>query len=582
MKLCQCLSVLLAGMLLFFGTGIVSAATGSISGTVYGEDGVTPVTGDETIRVALFDHDFWGNPDMEVSVNPTDGTYVLEGLSSGQYDLRVLAQNYIDTYWTAEGSVNYRHQLETITLQEDEQVTGIDFQLTPGTVLAGTAYSTDGTSPIDGTLNDIGICAHVKGSCDTQWEFCSQVGSDGTYAIKLPSETLFFSVFSEDYIPEWWAADGSVRDCADAQPIDISEGFPVSGIDFQLEKGVMVSGTVFHGDGVTPITEDQLIWIGFSRDDPCLNEGGTDFSSGPINTDGTFSSLVEPGTYYLDVSAQNYVDGFWASPASVYSCSDAQMITVEADESITGLDFQLEPGNIISGTVYAPGGTEPLVNQEYLGIEITTQDPCAIDYNTSAEYFTFVDTSFGTWSVHVLDGTYYILLNTGSDDTNQFWAEPISVSTMDCDQAQALTVSGNNSYSNINFNKTSSSEAEVFILTADAPDLAITRGSIAFVSGTAVANSISLESGASAELINFPGQNSIQIQSSSDLFTVSRSGTMVTFQGSDGTVLKMPATTDPQTIIFTGEGSRVLQIHNGQVLLDDQVITTTAASIEGK
>jgi uncharacterized protein (TIGR02145 family) len=116
------------------------------------------------------------------------------------------------------------------------------------------------------------------------------------------------------------------------------------------------------------------------------------------------------------------------------------------------------------------------------------------------------------------------------------------------------------------------------VLTATSPSHTITTGTDGLVYGTASSNQIVLESGVRAELINFPGQNSIQIQSDSNLFRVSRSGTIVTFQGSDGTVLKIPATTDPQTIAFTGEESRVLQIHNGQVMLDDQVITTNSAS----
>lgn len=98
--------------------------------------------------------------------------------------------------------------------------------------------------------------------------------------------------------------------------------------------------------------------------------------------------------------------------------------------------------------------------------------------------------------------------------------------------------------------------------------------------GTAAVNQITLKRGAIAELINFPGQNSLQIQSSSDLFTVSRSGAMVTFRGSDETILKIPATTDPQIISFTEEQSRVLQIDNGRVMLDDQEITSIPAVID--
>ncbi len=123
-------------------------------------------------------------------------------------------------------------------------------------------------------------------------------------------------------------------------------------------------------------------------------------------------------------------------------------------------------------------------------------------------------------------------------------------------------------------------QASTTILSNASPNHTVLSGSNEKVYGTSASNHIIIESGASAELINFPGQNSIQVQASSDMFTVSRSGTMVIFQGSDQTILKIPATKDAQTIFFNGEESRVLQIHNNQVMLDDQLITTTSASID--
>jgi hypothetical protein len=68
------------------------------------------------------------------------------------------------------------------------------------------------------------------------------------------------------------------------------------------------------------------------------------------------------------------------------------------------------------------------------------------------------------------------------------------------------------------------------------------------VYGSSGQNRLYLESGAAAELINFPGSNLIEFESDALLFEVSRSGTVVTFEGSDGTILKIPATSQEQTI----------------------------------
>jgi uncharacterized protein (TIGR02145 family) len=123
------------------------------------------------------------------------------------------------------------------------------------------------------------------------------------------------------------------------------------------------------------------------------------------------------------------------------------------------------------------------------------------------------------------------------------------------------------------------SQASAIVLSSESPNRIIASGSDVRVFGTAAANQVTLESGARAELIYFPGSNVINVQSDAALFTVSRSGQVVTFQGSDGTWLKVPATRDVQTIVFDGPTSLTLHIHDDRVMLDDQVIDTMPAPI---
>jgi uncharacterized protein (TIGR02145 family) len=124
-----------------------------------------------------------------------------------------------------------------------------------------------------------------------------------------------------------------------------------------------------------------------------------------------------------------------------------------------------------------------------------------------------------------------------------------------------------------------SGQTSIF-LTRTSPDHTITSGSDIQVFGTSTSNQITLESGAKAELINFPGFNTVQIQSSSDAFQVSRSGTVVIFEGTDGTVLKIPATTSVQTVSFSDRAPLSLSIYNSLVRLDDQIIGIEQTSIK--
>ncbi len=118
------------------------------------------------------------------------------------------------------------------------------------------------------------------------------------------------------------------------------------------------------------------------------------------------------------------------------------------------------------------------------------------------------------------------------------------------------------------------------ILTQDSPDVTVSSGESVTIYGTSNVNLVTIESGANAELVNFPGGNMINIVASPEGFSVYRSGATVTFQGSDGTLLKIPATETPQIINFTDRPSLTLSIYQGQVMLDDQVVTASPTSIE--
>lgn len=120
---------------------------------------------------------------------------------------------------------------------------------------------------------------------------------------------------------------------------------------------------------------------------------------------------------------------------------------------------------------------------------------------------------------------------------------------------------------------------EIIVLTAGAPAHTVSAGSDAVVYGTAADNHITLGAGAKAELVNFPGNNTIVFASGQANFQVSRSGSVVTFAGSDGTVCSMPATAFVQTISFGGGTSLELRIQDNRVTLAGLTVTAENADI---
>ena len=121
-------------------------------------------------------------------------------------------------------------------------------------------------------------------------------------------------------------------------------------------------------------------------------------------------------------------------------------------------------------------------------------------------------------------------------------------------------------------------QESIIVLTDASPNATVEADSIAKIYGTNGVNNITVENGAKAELIYFPGNNEITIEADSKNFTVVRSGVALTLNGEDGTILKLPATTDTQVLIFNDTSLNCL-IQDGRILLGNQVITTTPEPI---
>lgn len=116
------------------------------------------------------------------------------------------------------------------------------------------------------------------------------------------------------------------------------------------------------------------------------------------------------------------------------------------------------------------------------------------------------------------------------------------------------------------------------ILDSGNPAVTIQSSSTSVLYGSNDDNNITIEAGGKVRLINNPGSNTITIEAESSIFTVLRSGATVTFEGTDGTLLKLPATTTSQSIVLNDRPISLI-ISSGKVMLGGQVVNITATSI---
>ncbi|MBF0242227.1 MAG: serine protease [Desulfamplus sp.] len=97
-------------------------------------------------------------------------------------------------------------------------------------------------------------------------------------------------------------------------------------------------------------------------------------------------------------------------------------------------------------------------------------------------------------------------------------------------------------------------------------------GSDITVYGSAGVNYLTIQKGARAKLINFPGVNLITIGGSSSLFRIARSGATVTIKDdTNSTTVIMPATKEAQLITFDNI-TKTLKIESNRVLFGGQEV----------
>ncbi|MBF0235201.1 MAG: serine protease [Desulfamplus sp.] len=116
------------------------------------------------------------------------------------------------------------------------------------------------------------------------------------------------------------------------------------------------------------------------------------------------------------------------------------------------------------------------------------------------------------------------------------------------------------------------------ILTDSTPTKIYSGGETTVYGGNWI-NNLTVQSGAHAKLVNFPGINIISFQESSSLFRVSRSGATVTFEDEiNKTKLVISASNAIQLIGFE-DLTAILQVQSGKVILGDQTVTQIEAVV---
>lgn len=299
---------------------------GMISGSVMRDSDGAPVEG---VAVAVSAQD--GSWSADLAWSRQDGSFLVGGLPAGDYTVRFDAPDgsgVIGEYWDdAADSAS----ATLVSVVAGEEQTGIVASLAETALISGRVTRDSDGGPVEGTV-EIRAVGDLGGtSVPTE--------ADGSYRIETApgSYILHFRSLDGQLFDEYWDDAPTPEE---ATVVTVAAGEQLTALDAALAAGTVISGVVSaDGDPLSDITVMAL-----RGDEPA--------GSATTSDDGAYSIRLAPGDYVLRASA-SLGEPIYASEyfEDAVTQDDATVLSLTADEDLTGIDIEMDLGVDIRGTL---------------------------------------------------------------------------------------------------------------------------------------------------------------------------------------------------------------------------------------
>jgi hypothetical protein len=426
----------LSAILLLLAFSSNALAAGTVSGQI--TDAVTHV-GIAGARVLFFNLNDGDGDIAATATADANGNYT-QNVPDGTYGLLTQnSQGYINKIWN-NVTCSATCDVDSVTpvVVAGGAITGINFALTPGGGrIAGTITSSATGNPIAGVLVIVldgnGQLPIATATTDSLGHYLSDGGSE-TGNVFVITATGFAATIDGWQDESYNNHKCTIEACDIADPVAVTFGGTTSGIDFALDPGGRISGTV------RDVNNSPLVNVNVQ-----VHDSNGDFVD-EVNTDtsGNFiTSGLASGIYYVSTdNAVGLVDYAWNNLLCAGGFCQQELgtpIAVTVPSTTSGIDFILTPGHTISGTVTAAAGGAPIAD---------------VFVNLSNSVGTFVGGAFtdasGAFTMGAVPpGTYYA--NTFSGNYVQQFYNNISCPNFCVFTTGTPIVVSNQPVTNINF-----------------------------------------------------------------------------------------------------------------------------------
>lgn len=318
--------------------------------------------------VNIYDTDTYWITSASVNVF---GNYNATGLSSGTYYAVAKSDGYVGEYYdNYQCSKYYCWGAGTpITVSGNDTVSGIDFALSKGGIIAGSVTDSVSHAGIDGQIeifDEVGDLV-AYGYTDATGAYQADPLPAGEYYAATVTDGIYIDEIY-DNIP--WSGN-SYPDALAGAAITVTQSQTTS-VDFALDVGGSISGTLTDEATGFPVSDGVVDIHDLNGDYAAY---GISDSEGHYRASGLLSGAYHATSYaagdYLPMNYNAIPCDWWCDPGQ------GTPIFVTAPQDTGGIDFALTLGGRISGTLTDAGTGLPL---DYAFVDI---------YNSQGEYVSY-------------------------------------------------------------------------------------------------------------------------------------------------------------------------------------------------